>query len=560
MTNDAVLDQTYLKYGIIVPKRTIIQIIESMPEFQRDGVFDSKIYSTVLYRSGVHESEFAKNIKDNISRSQLLHPLMSGIRIPKFVMDIITQDFNTQKTLVLGHVKLDDIKITENISEDSIVEYYNSNKETYKRPETRDVSILVIDYSKLAGDIKITQSEIDEYYSQSKEAFAPKEFRSFDRLSFQNAEHADKAWAMMKKEGASVREVVVKLTPTIDNIDEMERHSFPKEVGDNLFNLKKNGEASNVYKIGGRYYIYVLKNISRHEEKKKSEIDNEIREILKNEKTSTPEFYERIREMRHKIDDGIGSGKRIQDIANETGMNVVTIQKIVRDVTSEDIKKLASDKGTIDNINEAIFSTEEGGDSPNVDSLETDTLSFVIHVDKVTKSYYPELKEISDTVKNDLIKSRKDEIARKKVHGITEKYGSSVQELLKLKGIKTYEVSKKEILMSQQKMSKNVEAISKDIPNLNIVLDIVSTLKKGNSKYFTLPNGDYLIVGVKDVKKSDSDDVRFSDIINKYINDGAKNDFSEISMQAFKNCLEVKIDNKTLDRITRLADNEDEKE
>jgi hypothetical protein len=364
---------------------------------------------------------------------------------------------------------------------------------------------------------------------------------------------------MMKKDKASVKEVSVKLSPATDNIADMEKHSFPKEVGDELFGLREIGDVSRVYRIGDKYYLYVLKNISRYEDKPKSEIDKEIRSIIQNEKTNTPEFFERIRETRHKIDDGIGSGKRIQDIANETGMQVVTIRNVTKGTENEEIKKLATDKATIDNVSEAVFKTEEGADSPNIDSLEVDTLSFVVHIDKVTKEYFPELKTVFKTIKSDLIKSKKDEIAKKKAYEITEKQGGSIKELSKLSGVKTYEISKKEILMHQQQKSKNVEEILKHIPNVNVVMDIISTSQKGSSKYFSLPSGDYLIVGIKEVKKVESSDERFVDIIGKYVDNTAKKDFTETSVDIFKQGLKVKVDDKAIDKITKFSDSEEEK-
>jgi hypothetical protein len=196
--------------------------------------------------------------------------------------------------------------------------------------------------------------------------------------------------------------------------------------------------------------------------------------------------------------------------------------------------------------------------SSNIDSRETDTLSFVVYVDKITKEYVQDLKSIKQIVKTDLIKSKKGEIAKKQVSNITDKFEKAVQELAKIKGVKTFAISKKEILLNQKKNLTTLSEIKKHIPSQNVLFDIVSTLKKGEAKYFLLPNGDYLVIGIKQVNKGNITDITFLKIIEKYMDTTIKRDFNNIAINAFKHQLQIKIDNKALDRITRSIDKEED--
>lgn len=558
IVDNAVLEETMRKYGIVIPKQTILRVIESIPEFKRDGVFDQKLYTTLIQRSGMSESGFVSNIKETLARNQLLNPLMSGYRIPSFIKKTIAREFDNKKTLTIGYVKLSDMKI-DAVEDDDVEEYYNSNKERYKKGETRDVSILVVDTSKLVGKSKITQEEIDAHYNANKDAFAPKEVRSFERFAFKSPEEADKAWELMEK-GAKTPEILKNFLPKIENLNDMERYAFSKEIGAALFDdLKKIQDISSVYNIAGQYYIYRLSSVSKIGEKSRTDIDKEIEAVIQNDKSNTPEFYQKVKEFKNKIDDGFGAGKSIEDISKETGLDILTIKGIKRGDILQ-IADLSLDKATIDEINEAIFTTEEGQSSSMVDSHELDAISFVVSVKKINKESIPELKEIKQIVKNDCINDRQDEVAKDKVYGITNSGNKSIRDVVKLKEVKSFTISKKDIIMDQKLESKNVSSLSKTIPNMNIVMDIMSTLKKGESKYFVLPNGDYMVVGIKEVIKSDGVDAKFNNTVNAYVDNAAKKDMAVISINAFKAQLKIKINDGLLNEITKTVDDDEEKE
>lgn len=556
--NSAVLEETVKRYGVVIPKKTILKVIESMPEFQKDGVFNSNLYAVLLQRSGLSESMLINNIKENLSRSQLLNPFMSGYKIPTFIKETIAREFDTKKTLVIGYIKLKDIK-TDTVDDNDIEEYYNSHKDKYKRSETRDIAVLVIDSSKLVETADITQQETDEYYAANKEAFAPRELRDFERFTFNNAQDADKAWKLLQK-GVKTPEIMKNLLPQIETLNAMEKHAFPSEIGSALFSkLMKPQDVSTVYSIGGRYCIYRLLKITRSDEKSKNEINKEIRAIIQNEKANTPEFYQQIKELRNKIDDSFAAGKSIEEIALETKMEIVELKNIKNGVSIQ-IKNLNLDKATVDELNNAVFTTEEGQSGPIIDSHELDTLSFVVSVKKINKESIPALSEIKQTVKNDCVKSRKNEIAKDKAQDIIAAGDKAVADVMKLTGVRSFTLSKKDIIMDHKIKTKTVSSIAKVIPNLNIVMDILSSSKKGEAKSFNLPDEGYIIIAVKDVSPSKGIDAQFSNIINTYVDNIAKKDMALMAINAFKSQVKIEVNEERLKEITKSVDDEESQE
>ena len=206
-----VVEATFNKLNIIVPKKSLLDIVQSLPEFKNNGAFDAKIYEMALRKSGISESGFLMQIRDNVAKTQLLHPIIAGYKIPSFVKDTMTKEFESKKTVLVSKIKVDDMKANEKPTADELKQYYDNNSDKYKKPETRNVALLVVDYQGLAKDFVITDDEVNAYYSSNKDSYASKEKRNFERFVFDAKEDADKAWNMMNR-GTPSKEIVKKFT------------------------------------------------------------------------------------------------------------------------------------------------------------------------------------------------------------------------------------------------------------------------------------------------------------------------------------------------------------
>ena len=65
----AVENETIRQLGIIVPRKSLANIIYSLPEFQTNGVFNEKLYVSLLRQSGMSESGLLLQIKNSIART-----------------------------------------------------------------------------------------------------------------------------------------------------------------------------------------------------------------------------------------------------------------------------------------------------------------------------------------------------------------------------------------------------------------------------------------------------------------------------------------------------------
>lgn len=552
----SVVEATFNKLNIIVPKKSLLNIVQSLPEFQNNGSFDPKVYEMALRRSGINESGFLMQIRDNVGKTQLFHPIISGYKIPSFIKDVMTKEFESKKTVLVSKIKVDDIKIDEKIADDELRQYYDNNSEKYKKPETRNVALLVVDYQGLAKDFAITDEEVNEYYNSNKEAYASKEKRDFERFVFDAKEDADKAWNMMNR-GTPSKEIVQKFTPNMETIKDREISDFPINIGKEVFDLKLK-KTSEVYAIGGKFYVYRVINIKTPKHKNEAEVKAEIRKSLQNEKMNSPEFYAKIKDVKNKIDDGFGSGKSIEEVSKETGMRCVELKDFKKTNDDANLKAIVSDEDTRTDIVETIFSTDEKQASQTIDSKETDTVSYVVFVRSIEKSSVPEFEKIKEQVKKDFIFEKKDKAANEKINEITNKKLEASKSVSKMHDVKKFRFSKKELLTNKDHSSKEIDAILKELPNVNVVLNVISTLRKGEANHYKISENEYIVVAIDDVEKIENTTPEFKNVMSQYIDSGSANDIVPVAMDAFKKNLKINIDHKFLDEITKTTDEQDE--
>lgn len=547
----SVLEQAYKKLGIIVPRQSIIDVVHSLPQFQNNGGFDSRVYETVIRRSGMSESDFLNSVKSSVERTQLFHPIMAGYKFPQIVRELIAKDFEAEHTILVARVNLNSVNARKSITDEETQQYYAENKEKYRIPETRDVSILTIDYSKLAGDMAVDENEVEKRYQEDKDLYVQAETREFKRFAFETKNAAQKAWELLNK-GKETKGIMKKLLPKIDTIKMATRKDFPEAIGKKLFTIRL-GKTSDVFSIGNKFYIYKVMKINQPKQRTKAEIKAEIRTDMQNEMLNSPEFGARMKEFKNKIEDGFGAGKAIEDIARETGMRVTQITSMPRYGYIK-LSAIAPDEDTAKDLVEAVFETDEKQASQIVASRETDLKSFVVVVNKINSACIPEYEAIKARVTHDY----KVEIANKALNDemreMTSKGKGGVVELKRKYKTNEYKVSKYDLLT--KKNATDIARIAKEIPNTSLIVNLMSTLRPGEVTNAKASDTEYVIIGNGGTETKAQTSPEVAGIVARYCAN-IVDEVLEQTVSAFRGSMKVKIDKKLISEVTKENDEQD---
>lgn len=542
----AVETETIRQIGIIVPRKSLANIIYSLPEFQTDGVFNEKLYVSLLRQSGMSESGLLLQIKNSISRNQLFHPIISGYKVPDFIKNKLGAVYESNKTIYVSIFNINDAKEPTDINEDTLKQYYENNKTKYKKPETRNIALLKVDYTKFIEEITITEQEIDEYYKNNKEMFKGVETRDFERFEFSTKEEANNAHTKLIQENPD--KVKNKLTANCQLLKETKKEEFPGDVAKDIFNIKE-GNVSNVYLIGGKYYIYLLKRINAPIDKSMDEIKKEIKTIIQNEKVNTPEFYSSIKEIKNKIDDSFAAGKDVDSVAKETKAEIINIDDIEKS-NDEFIKQYVPDEETRKEVQETVFLTNENQASPIIESKEIDTVSYVVWVRKIKKEAIPELDTIKEQVKNDYILEKKDKATLEIINDMMEDNKDTLNKMKYISNTKKFIISKKDLITKSD--NKDVKEIMEKLKSYEILGEVLSILHKNDSKYYKISKDKYALVHVSDIEQPKQASNTILYILNKYLNNSVSNDIVILAKKDFKDRQKIKKNNKIIDERTKV--------
>ena len=540
-----VLECTYEKLGIIVPKKSLTELIYSLPQFQSNGGFDSRIYTQLLRRSGMTESSFLNDIKENIARTQLLHPIMAGYKIPKIIKHMLVNDFVAKRNILVAKIKINDSVGNEKYTDDELMAYYEEHKEKYTIPETRDVSIMIIDYNKVVDALTVDEDEVERVYQETKDLYIQAETRDVERYCFATGSDAEKAWRLMNK-GETKEKIEKLLTSKIHTLAKSQKKDYSTKIGSEIFKLRT-GEVTGVHKIGDKFYIYKLVHINKANQKTKKQIKDEIRAEMRNEKLNSAEFYNKKKEISNAIDDSFGAGKSIDQVAKDTRMELERISGDRKEIEKQSLTKTTLDEETHEQIVKAIFETEEGQVSSLIECPNDETKAYVVSVTKITPSQAAQYDKIRNKVKRDYGHDKSETMIKGRLEEIKDLDSNSISALKENYKPKRYEISKKEVYFSPD--ANEVVNLLKMVKTREILAKIATSLKVGEIMYEKISDTEYVVIGLESITEAAKDE-ETEKLLEKYEQRVNKSMISEVSVTAFKSNQKIKIQNALIDTVT----------
>ena len=125
--------------SFIASDEEVVEVIKSDPSFQEGGLFSSSKYREVLSRIGMTPKEYEEYIRKLLSIQKLLSFLTNGVYLTEKELEI---NLLADSTLLSGSLYLitsADVSQKYKPTEQELLEYYQKNKELFKRPEGKVV-------------------------------------------------------------------------------------------------------------------------------------------------------------------------------------------------------------------------------------------------------------------------------------------------------------------------------------------------------------------------------------------------------------------------------------
>ena len=399
--------------GLTTDDEELRDAIESIPSFQVNGRFDSRIYERFLRLNRMSAEDFERMQRESLmlSKSMNLINLNGGKVSEEEALETYLFE-NERINLIFLKVFPDSFKGQITANEVEIKDYFQKHQEEFRVPTFLQIQYLIFRPSAFEGKAQVSSDEIKRYYDLQKDRFkTPKKVRVREILIKVSTEDPRDKIEEKRKKAEEILEKVKK-AKDFGSIAKQysESNTAPKggdmgwiqggtvdESFEKILFSKKAGELTSV--VTGRDGFYIFKIEDAVDEKLKSfeEVKDQILQTLKKGKATA--------DASRKADDAFYSLFRSRDLGGFAKEKDLPIKTTGFFKEGDEIPEI----GKNPSFYSSAFSLKVGEISPVV-SIPPNF--YILKLLDKKDSRIPPLEEVKEEVRKKVTETKCDEKAR----------------------------------------------------------------------------------------------------------------------------------------------------
>jgi peptidyl-prolyl cis-trans isomerase D len=421
------------RVGLSVSDDVLARAIATDPRFQRDGRYvgsaDIKRY---LQAQGITEAEFEKGERLNLLRQRLEGLVTASVTVSDAQVE---KEFRRRTEQVKAEYVLADAaryRPQTTVSDDDVKARFEKERESYRVPEKRVLSYVLLDPETLRPRVAVTDPEIEAYYREHPEEFKQEaevcashvlvKVKATPDAKDGHPEAEAKAMAekvlAQARGGADFAELAKKSSedagsaPSGGDLGCFPRGRMVPEFDQAVFSLEPGG-LSDLVKTSFGYHVIRLGSVKEEGTLPLVGVKERIRQIVTMEKVEN--LAAQKAEALAKL---LGKGRKLEDAAKEEGL---TLQKTAAFSRGEPPPPLTSPA-----IASRAFEMKMGDVEKEGFALPRGAA--FIALAEIQPSKLPELKEVQDKVRADLVEERALESAQRAAAEVKTRAASATLE------------------------------------------------------------------------------------------------------------------------------------
>ena len=384
--DDLLLENTMKKFKVDVTDSLVSQIIQISPQFLNNGQFDREMYKWYMNKNNLTEKDLVAEIKRNIGRKILVETQVEGFKVPEVLQSQMQKVLGQRRTFKYIKLAAAEAKIDRKPSQEELNQYYEDFTEDFRVPEKRDVKVLSLPLETIEKSINVSDDEINTYYKEHIEEYEQPEKRHVLQLAFEDEESAKKAEAELAAKDFMA--VAAENGQSAEDTDfgDVAKSDLSDELADVVFSLAK-GQISKPENINGGWQILKVTDIIPASSTPRAQANAQIKKTIQEERA-----YDGSYELMTSIEDKLGAGVSLADIAKEYNIELVDVKNLAEDGSSDNKDKQLAEVLKNKDVIDAAFSYNAGEVSQ---TIEGDDGLIVVEVEKIHESHIQPENEVT---------------------------------------------------------------------------------------------------------------------------------------------------------------------
>lgn len=496
MIANEVTVQAARKYGFEVSVEQANAAIVNIPQFQEDGHFSNERYQQTLNNALFTAESFQKEVRQGMLLNQQRSAFMvSSFALPDEIKRFVNlyMQVRDYDYLVISPSQFES-KVT--VTPDEISTYYTTHKKEFFTPESVSVDYVTLSMADIKSQIKITEEDIKRYYEDNKNNFLTPAQWQVSHILFAVPEGASASEiASIQEKAGSTYQALVKAPEQFNEL--------AKKLSDDKLSLADNSVLPWITAVN-KDYGALLSNLiqpGQISEPKKTKHGFEIFKLIAYKPVSTQSLAEVNATIKEQLISEMAQAKYAQALEKLTDLSYQIPDSLVgvTDALKLPVKKseFFSRRGGTTPLTQnklvihAAFNHDvlELGNNSEPIQLDNDSV-MVLRINEHLLAKEQELTAVRDVIKNDLVKQRAQEMAKSMGAKLLEPAADKKQE---------------DLIRANQLKWQTVSNASRDHDKDNSAINDLafSLLKSENRNGITLPNGDYVVVRLKNIHAGD---------------------------------------------------------
>ncbi len=395
LISDAVLDQEAHRLGLAMSDHDLAERIMLDDTFKgANGQFDRALFEERLRDAGLTESHFAAEQRATYLRQEMITALDNGLKTPNAMLELINRYYNETRAIDYFILPKSAAGAIPSPSDAELKAYYDARRDTYRTPEYRKISVLVVTPASLAEQLMKTQpisdADILKRYNDVKAArYTQPEHREIQQIVFPDEASANAASAKLAG-GESFDALVAerKLTPKDIDLGTVTKTDLvDKAVADAAFALPSGGVSKPVKTQFGWAILRVAKIVPQIVEPLFA-----VKAVIA-EQLALARANGEINKIHDQIEDERADGKSVAEAAQGVGLAAHTIDAIDAQGLGKNGKPIA-DFGDSTELTKAVFASDIGVDNEPISTRDGGTIWFdVLGIEPARAQSFDEVKQ-----------------------------------------------------------------------------------------------------------------------------------------------------------------------